>query len=84
MAYVTGGFVAPLLPHFHHPRLVNQHGVFLANFKLGIPFQESLERMLKDAEGPAIQKFVFPCRIREPLLRRLMTANVHHGVLFRI
>jgi hypothetical protein len=38
--------------------------------------------MLKDAEEAAIQKFVFPSQIRESMLLRLMTANIHHGVLF--
>jgi hypothetical protein len=80
--YLTGGFVVALLPSFHNLRLVNQQGAFLANCKLDTPFQDSLEQMLRDTEEPAILKFEFPRQVREPLLRRLMTANVHRGVLF--
>ena len=82
MCSMTGGFVTALLPKFHNPRLVNQQGVFLANLRLDMPFQESLEDMLKDTNEPAIVKFVFPSQIRDSLLLKLMTANVHHGVLF--
>jgi hypothetical protein len=80
--YLKGGFVVVLLPRFHNLRLVNQQGVFLASCKLDMPFQNSLEQMLQDTEEPAILKFEFPGEIRKALVRKLMTANVHRGVLF--
>ena len=82
MAYVAGGFVVAVLPEIHNLRLTNQQGVFLANLKLHTPFQESLVQMLPNAEEPAIIKFEFSWHVRKPLLRRLMTANIHRATLF--
>ena len=80
--HIKIGLVASVSPTVHNARLVNQQGVFLANFDLDRSLQESMESMLKNCDPPAIKRFDFPRTLCDEILRSLMAMSVHYGVLY--
>src|SRR5262249_13869849 len=66
--FSQSGFVAVILPKLHNSRLVNQQGLFLANFDLRLPFISSLGDMLSDCKASPIKRFDFPRSIAPDLM----------------
>jgi hypothetical protein len=76
------GFVAVALPPVHNPRLSSQQGMFLFNGAEALPFEESLEYMMRGVERQWYTRIQVPEGALEKVERQLFQFNIHELSLF--
>ena len=76
------GLVAVALPPVQNVRLSSQQGVFLFNGAESLPFESSLELMMKDVGDQWYKRFRIPEKALPMIEQQLFQANIHDLSLF--